>query len=110
MSVIEALFNHLVLPPKLPSQQDSNLDGLGQQLAVRLAKAAATLTDFESCPPLVKNALADLENSLLLSEKLNRGGLDQSSLLEAFASIETTPLIIHVVEQNAALFIRFDAR
>lgn len=110
MSSFEALFTHLVLPPKLPGQQDADLDRLGQQLVDRLTNAVTTLAALESCPPSAKEALTDLEQSLRRCAKLNRGGPDQDSLLEAFSSIEVTPLIIYVVEQNAALLMRFDAR
>jgi hypothetical protein len=43
MALLESVFNHLVLPPKLPGQQDRDIEGIEQSILTRLIRACDTL-------------------------------------------------------------------
>lgn len=101
---LEGVFNHLVLPPKLPGGEDPHLDDEGRDFVTRLIAAIDTLN---SATNEVYNApLSTLRKSLHLCRHLNRGCLDKDTLAVAFKDFGPAPLILHVVEQNAALIIR----
>ncbi|KAL1869170.1 hypothetical protein Daus18300_005707 [Diaporthe australafricana] len=101
---LEGVFNHLVLPPKLPGGQDPHLDDEAQEFVVRLVTAIETLD--KATDKLYTEPLSSLRRSLTLSGRLNRGSLDRDTLSAAFQDLGSDPLILYVVEQNAALIIR----
>jgi hypothetical protein len=101
---LEGVFNHLVLPPKLPGGQDPHLDEEGRDFVTRLTAAIDTFntaTDENHSGPL-----SSLQKSLDICSHLNRGLLDKNTLAVAFKDFGQAPLVLHVVEQNAALIIR----
>ncbi|KAI9047595.1 hypothetical protein LZ554_008308 [Drepanopeziza brunnea f. sp. 'monogermtubi'] len=102
---LEAVFNHVSLPPRLPGRQEGNLDRIDRALVERVLDAVARLS-----PILANNALEPLRRSLQACKHVNTGGrLAKSSLLTAFRELPVNPtdfLLLHVAEQNAALIIR----
>ncbi|KAH7403218.1 hypothetical protein BKA64DRAFT_443813 [Cadophora sp. MPI-SDFR-AT-0126] len=102
-TLVEAVFNHIALPPRLPGSQDDAIDKIERQLIDRLLGAtnqlAESLTDSELVP---------LRRSLEVAKRVNANGrLTKSSLLTAFTELEATDFIVaHVREQNAAVIIR----
>lgn len=48
MSVLKEVFNHLVLPPQLPSKQDANIKSTSDNIVVRLVHATNTLSQLAS--------------------------------------------------------------
>ncbi|KAL2277594.1 hypothetical protein FJTKL_15342 [Diaporthe vaccinii] len=101
---LERVFNHLVLPPKLPGGQDPHLDEEAQDFVERLLNAIDTLD--KATHEVYAKSLSSLRQSLRLCRQLNRGCLDRDTLVAAFKDFKGTPLILYVVEQNAALIIR----
>lgn len=108
MASLEAVFNHLVLPPKLPGREDANLEDLSQDFVQRLLASCAKLESFVLSD--LGQIISSLRHSLRVCGELNRGRLDRKSLISAFQTIKEQPLILHVVEQNTALLIRLDNR
>lgn len=109
MSLLEGVFNHLVLPPKLPGRQDPDLENESQDFIKRLIKAVEML-GYTTTNARMSNTLASVRKSLYLSGVLNRGRLDKDALISAFRMLEEEQLVLHVVEQNAALLIRRNKR
>lgn len=101
---LEGVFNHLVLPPKLPGGEDPHLDEEAQDFVTRLIAAVVTLDSATNLA--YTEPLSSLCQSLRLCGKLNRGCLDKDALAAAFKEFSDAPLILYVVEQNAALIIR----
>ncbi|KAI3400394.1 hypothetical protein diail_3411 [Diaporthe ilicicola] len=101
---LEGIFNHLVLPPKLPGGQDPHLDKETQEFVGRLVTAIETLD--KATNELYTEPLSCLRRSLDVSGRLNRGSLDRDTLIAAFQDLKSDPLILYVVEQNAALIVR----
>lgn len=101
---LEGVYNHLVLPPKLPGGQDPHLDEEAQDFVERLVSAVDTLD--EATKEVYTGPLSTLRQSLRLCGHLNRGCLDKDTLATAFKEFGDAPLILYVVEQNAALIIR----
>ncbi|KAF2647966.1 hypothetical protein K491DRAFT_722967 [Lophiostoma macrostomum CBS 122681] len=110
MSLLASVFNHLVLPPQLPGQQDEDLDGVGLDILARLTKAALTLGKLAG--PDQAPAWDAVQQSLQRCHALHcLGRLDKQVLFSAFQQFDRgQPLILHVTEQNAALIIRQDSR
>ena len=103
MNLHEALYYHLVLPAMVPGSQPNNLVEIEQALISRLLSAC----NFMSSRAEI-GALGSVEASLKACQILNRGKLESFSLiseLESFAT-ERKVLILHVVQQNAAVLIR----
>lgn len=106
--MMEGLFNHLVLPPKLPGKQDNTEGELPQEFVKYLLKSVTTLASV--APPNYRDALSVLQQSLRVCGELNHGRLDRTTLLASFDGINKCPVALHVVEQNAAVIIRLDVR
>ncbi|KAI9150138.1 hypothetical protein HJFPF1_09893 [Paramyrothecium foliicola] len=85
---LEALYNHLVLPPQLPHKEDPDVAGLETELLDRLIASAQKIRDA--------------------SRNIRIGGrLDCTSLTTELCTLEDGMfLVIHINCQNAALFVR----
>lgn len=105
MSLLEGVFNHLVLPPKLPGGQDPHLEDESQDFIKRLIKAVDTLSGTTTNAH-INGTLASVRQSLHFCSVLNRGRLDKDTLISVFQRFEEEQLVLYVVEQNAALLIR----
>ncbi|CAG8973686.1 hypothetical protein HYALB_00002252 [Hymenoscyphus albidus] len=105
-SLLESIFHHVTLPPKLPDRQEGGLDTIQNLLTERLLNATIALRDetYERYGP----GLDDVRRVILTSKIVNAGGkLDPATLVEAFRELQGNGLIIiHVSEQNAALLVR----
>lgn len=105
-SLLESLFNHVALPPRLPGKEDGKIDLIGTALTERLLIASQTLRDVS------RNEYYEewdcVRRSLLICKSLNAGGqLRQSTLLKEFRELAPNDvLILHVTEQNASLLVR----
>lgn len=101
---LEGVYNHLVLPPKLPGGQDPHLDEEAQDFVTRLVAAVVTLDNATN--KAYTEPLSSLCQSLRLCSRLNRGCLDKDKLAAAFKDLDDAPLMLYVAEQNAALVVR----
>jgi hypothetical protein len=107
--LLEAVFDHLVLPPKLQPASDDNPAALNRELTTRLLDACRQVRCDES--EAVWNAV---EASLLLTQPLNGSSVSKEELIAALSEVARKGssgwLILHVVQQNAALLIHKNAR
>jgi hypothetical protein len=105
MSLLESVFNHLVLPPKLPGQQDIDIEGIEESILNRLIRACDTLDRLTG--EKFEETWASVRHSLRTCLKLNLGRLEKASMLQEFCNLQPEDLLIlHVVKQNVALLIR----
>ncbi|KAF8867182.1 hypothetical protein BDZ45DRAFT_609382 [Acephala macrosclerotiorum] len=105
MALLESVFNHLVLPPKLPGQRDIDIESIEQNILTRLIRACDILGKF--IDQQFAETWASLRHSLRVCLNINPGRLEKASLLQEFRNLQRNDLLIlHVVEQNAALLIR----
>lgn len=109
-SLLELVYNHIALPPKLPGKRDTDVASVEKQLVNRLIKAADILGS--TLEGEYGETWKYVRKSLEMCRELNSGGvLEKARLLEAFKSIQSCDdksLILHVAEQNAAIIVRFN--
>jgi hypothetical protein len=105
MSLLELIFHHLVLPFKIPDQREENLEVIEDDIVKRLIRAINT---FEShSGENFAGTWRSLHQSLNICRKLNQGCLKKETLTEEFSRLRPKSLLIlHIVEQNAAVLIR----
>ena len=103
---LQQLFNHLALPPKLPGEQDAEIEDLNALVLKRLIKATATLQALPGHEYATK--LDSVRRTLRRCEYLHsQGRLEKKSLVEWFQKLDhDQPLTLYIVEQNAGLIIR----
>ncbi|KAH8590942.1 hypothetical protein B0O99DRAFT_690999 [Bisporella sp. PMI_857] len=105
MALLESVFNHLVLPPKLPGQRDTDLGGVEQSILARLMRTCGALENLTG--EKFSETWASVRYSLRICLNLNRGRLEKASLIQEFCNLQRNGLLIlYVVEQNAALLVR----
>lgn len=111
MAPLQAIFNHLVLPPKVPGQAEASLGDIEGDVLARLNEACI---DLQSVPgqPGTSHALQILQRSLQSCARIYDGEhLDKTAVIDAFNQLQPHDiLILHVVEQNAALLVRRSVR
>jgi hypothetical protein len=107
LSLNDALYNHLVLPPQLPHRQDSNLNEIENAITDRLLASVKHLRD------LPNNDLSyvwnSVERGLLATKSIHSGGhVDRTSLVRELNDVfgESDFLVVYVRSQNCALYIR----
>lgn len=109
MPLLESVFNHLVLPPKIPGQQDTDTEEIEQCILSRLRKACDTLGKFAG--KNFQEIWASIDDSLCACMNVTKSRLETTSILKAFQHLQPKHfLVLHVVEQNAALFLRHHVR
>jgi hypothetical protein len=109
-NLFKAVYNHLVLPPRLPERQDAKLAQIGHEMLDRLASATQFLAFLPDNPFSREHKI--LCQCLRSCRIVNEGGkLDTASLLAAFRTLECNHvLILHITEQNTGLLIRREHR
>lgn len=108
MAAMEEIFNHLVLPPKLPGSQDENLEQINRDVITRLIGAARTLKRLTGAH---HQPWMFFIRSLWLCKSLHAHGyLEKHSLIEAFRNLSDQSIVLYVMEQNAALMIHQNGR
>ncbi|WDK20879.1 hypothetical protein CGRA01v4_12168 [Colletotrichum graminicola] len=105
-----ALYNHLVLPAKLPHQQESDqqADLVRKALAERMAAAAKVMSQLPDNETPSRNAWRLISQMLVASNDLYRGGrIDKASLLRELELLGPSGcIVLHIETQNAGLIIR----
>ncbi|KAM0493507.1 hypothetical protein ACHAP8_009137 [Fusarium lateritium] len=105
-ALLEALFHHLVLPPKLPPSFDGDNNALKRSLGRRLLDALDTFRDVGD-----PNIWQTLEASLHATQSLH-SALNQHDILRALEIVQRSDgavwLAVHVEAQNSALIIHAD--
>lgn len=104
--LLEAQFNHLVLPARVPSKRDDNLADIEAALTDRLLEATRILRDSTDSDGYLD--WDSVRRILLTVKDLNLGGkLDKLGLGLEFHRLDYgSPLILHVAEQNAGVLVR----
>ena len=110
MTSLIDVFNHLVLPPKLSGEQDADIERTGDNIIVRLIHATTTLSKLASQEQT--STWHAVRRYLFCCQSLHaRGRLEKQTLISELRNLKhDQPLILHVVEQNAALLVRYNAR
>ena len=107
-SILESIFSHVALPPRLPAKQEGRTDQIRIECALidRLLDASRTLGVLTSNK--FGNQWECIRRLLLTCKVVNAGAkLNKTSLLNEFRILEHKDLLIlHVAEQNAGLLIR----
>ncbi|KAH7009622.1 hypothetical protein EDB80DRAFT_838411 [Ilyonectria destructans] len=105
--LLNALFHHLVLPPKPPRSFDGDNIALTRSLGQRLRNGLALFRHVGD-----KRVWRTLEASLQATTDLNQGPLYRDDLQKAFELVRDSDddvwLGLHVVSQNAALIVHRD--
>ncbi|XXH02381.1 hypothetical protein Hte_008756 [Hypoxylon texense] len=102
---LQAVFNHLVLPPQLPGEQDPDIEAVSYDVLTRMIRASQTAETLVDQP--WSDAFHSVRVSLEACRTLNSGRLDKSTMRDHFRELQSNHmLILHVVEQNAAVLIR----
>ncbi|CAJ0547291.1 Ff.00g019180.m01.CDS01 [Fusarium sp. VM40] len=107
LSLNDALYNHLVLPPQLPHRQDSNLIEIENAVTDRLLASVKHLRDLPNND--LSYIWASVERGLLATKSVHSGGhVDRTSLVRELNDIfgESDFLVVYVRSQNCALYIR----
>jgi hypothetical protein len=104
--LLEPLFNHIALPPRLPGRQDTRLDRVERALVERLLDATVSLSRLPHIDSV--GEWESLRRSLETCRRVNSGGrLTKTSILAALRELQGRDFIaLHITEQNAALIIR----
>ncbi|KAJ4247759.1 hypothetical protein NW762_012967 [Fusarium torreyae] len=106
ISLNDAVYNHLVLPPQLPHRQDANLGEIENTLTDRLLESIKYMRD------LPNNDLSSTWNSvgrgLQATKSIHAGGhVDRTALARELNDLgESDFLVVYVRSQNCALYIR----
>ncbi|KAM3508890.1 hypothetical protein MY11210_006533 [Beauveria gryllotalpidicola] len=102
-SLLEAVFDHLVLPPKLPAGPEDDSIPLSWELTTRLITACRQIASTSSPSPW-----ETLDTSLLLTRSL-QGPVSMETLMSAFSTIAQEEgeiwFALHVAQQNAAIIV-----
>ena len=99
------VYFHAALPRDVPSKETANLCAIEDELIDRLLNAVKT---FTRCVPPNHQSLVDiLRLALTTSKRLNVGGkIDKHVLVDELRQLDgNKALLLHVVEQNCALYI-----
>jgi hypothetical protein len=105
MDLLESVFNHLVLPPKVPGQRDTDTEGIERSILARFVRACDTISKFTGQE--YAETWTSILRSLSTCLNINQGRLEKRAMLYEFGNIQPKELLIlHVVEQNAAVLIR----
>lgn len=109
MASLDTIFNHLVLPSRLPAQQDTDLEVIEENVLNRLIHASETVENLTGQE--FATTWTSLRYSLQIGLGLKLGHLDKASLLEAFSGLkDNNLLILHIEEQNAGLLLRCNVK
>ncbi|KAI0530401.1 hypothetical protein GGR58DRAFT_493547 [Xylaria digitata] len=105
MDLLSAVYNHVVLPPRLPDGQGPRIEAVSHDVLSRMARACKVLDELVDSP--WSKVFQSLSVSLNMCAALNLGRLEKSAMVEHFQQLQPDHiLILHVVEQNAALLVR----
>lgn len=105
MALLESVYNHLVLPPKLPGQLDIDIEGIEHDVLTRLICACDTLGKLAGHE--FGESWASIRRSLVTCVDVNPRHLDKKSILRGFGQLQSNDvLILYLIEQNAALLLR----
>ena len=104
-SLLESVFNHVVLPPKLPGCRDPNDQAVGDNLQTRLLGACEALRALPG--QRAHRCWRFVRQQLLICLDLHRCRFDRASIRRAFSSLSVDcPVVLYIEEQNCAILVR----
>lgn len=104
--VLELAFNHVVLPPKLPGKQDSNVEDVDRKLLSLLLRATNAMKTYAKDDDLFiwQNIEKTLQTCGIVNEDRY---VNKTALMNVFGDFEDqNAVILYIMEQNAGLLIR----
>ncbi|KAI0122664.1 hypothetical protein F4814DRAFT_217495 [Daldinia grandis] len=105
MNLLQAVFNHLVLPPRLPGSQDPDIGAVSTSVLTRITLACDIL--ISRVGPPWSGPYQSLRASFVRYFGVDAERLEKSVLLCHFRELQPGHMLIfHLAEQNAALLIR----
>lgn len=122
---LQAVFNHLFLPPQLPDIEDTDVDEVAENLQERWLAAARSIRDKGSesvhnvanahmltsiAPDAYTGALQSVSRALKASQTIYEGGaVSRLALTEALQKLENGDFVVlHIAAQNAGVIIKKD--
>jgi hypothetical protein len=105
LSLTEALYNHLVLPPQLPHRQDPNILEVEDDLLDRVLASAQCMRDLPGNE--LYSTWDAITRSIQAAKTISsNGNIDRLMLARELESLEEKDfLVVHVRRQNCAMFI-----
>ncbi|XEU95815.1 hypothetical protein FSHL1_001100 [Fusarium sambucinum] len=107
LSLDEAVYNHLVLPPNLPHRQDPNFDSIQNALTERLL---ASVKHLQNLPNNEYSASVweSVRRGLDTTKNIHIGGhVDRTALARELNDLgESDFLVVYASSQNCAIYIR----
>jgi hypothetical protein len=105
MASLESVFNHLVLPTKLPDHGDRDPEAVSGAILTRLLKACEALGKVGD--EAWAGNWASVGRSLRMSQGIYQNRLEAKLLIHDWAHLHPQDLLIlRIAEQNAALLLR----
>lgn len=109
MASIEAVLNHLVLPPKLPGQLDEDEEAISCNILLRLIRSCETMNSLKS--QKFSEAWFVLRQALNGLLKGSVSHLEKTSLLDRLGGLKPNGLLLlPLLKQDAALLIQHCVR
>ena len=102
---LERVYNHIVLPPQVPSGQDDDLLNIGYDIKQRIQRACGSLRSTSGTQYAF--AWDAIDMGVTLNNKADGQHQTLSSLLAAFEHLhsELCVLPLYIAEQNAGLLV-----
>ncbi|KAI1434570.1 hypothetical protein GGR50DRAFT_391374 [Xylaria sp. CBS 124048] len=105
MDLLDAVYNHLVLPPRVPGAQDADIESVSECVLARFIHACESIIPLVGSP--WSEAYQSVRFSLEACRVLSSGRLEKSTVRQYLSQLQPGHvLILHVIEQNAALLVR----
>ena len=103
---LELIYNHIVLPPRLPSQHDSSVHDIDKHIAQHALNATNTLLGASESDH--RDVWDRVKMSLDLCHAVHTNGhVDRFALMDAFSKMEeNVGIILHIEKQNSGLYIQ----
>ena len=109
MASLSSIFNHFVLPVRLPGRPDENPEAVSTAILARTSKACQLLRKLSSEGEA--GTWSTIERSLYSCYGINEKRIDADALLQKWAYLQLDDLLIlRIAEHNAALLIRLEGR
>ncbi|KAL7927254.1 hypothetical protein ACQKWADRAFT_327147 [Trichoderma austrokoningii] len=109
MALLRSVLDHAILPPNIPGkrEREESYEEISNHLLTRLLRACKQAEGLADQP--FSEAIHSLIESLQACHELNQGRLDRETMLRYFSQIKPHDvLVLHVIEQNAAILIRHE--
>jgi hypothetical protein len=103
---LDLIFNHIVLPSRLPGQPESAVHNIDRHIAQHTINTTETLLGVSESD--CRDIWAGVKRSLELCYAVHANShIDRFAVMEAFGKMEKgTGIILYIDKQNSGLFMR----